>query len=346
MLKELYTSDEIMVDVLMPTYNHEKYIIQAIESVLMQECTFNYRLIIGEDCSLDGTLKICEKFASTHSNKIILLKNHSNIGMAANYKSLFNVSTSKYIALLEGDDYWIDKHKLQKQIEILESHPEVGLVHTNYNSLYENGRIKKGHIGEKKTSLSGNVIGPSQTAEININPLTTCFRALLAKENVDFDFIINNSLLTVDIFLWAEICRRSNVFYLEEVTGVYRIHSDSLTGSVKISSEEKFNTTSLMSVNYIMDKYKAPEEIKEALNSRIKINLIYCYLLANQSKKAFQELQNVKIKTSLREKIICIAAKYRPLNFMAQIIALYYHFGSSVKQLFVAHSVNKSDRSG
>jgi glycosyltransferase involved in cell wall biosynthesis len=345
MLKKLYQDDEIMVDVLMPTYNHEKFIVQAIQSVLIQECPFNYRLIIGEDCSVDGTLNICEHYASAHSNKILLIKNFSNIGMAANYNSLFNASSSKYIALLEGDDYWIDKHKLQKQIEILESHPDVGMVHTNYNSLYENGRIKKGHIGEKKTSLSGNVIGPTQTAEININPLTTCFRADLAKENVDFDFIIKNNLLTVDIFLWAEICRRSNVFYLDEVTGVYRIHSNSLTGSVKIASEERFNTTSLMSVNYIMDKYKAPEDIKEALNSRIKINLIYCYLLANKSDKAIYELQNVKIKRTLKEKTICLAAKYRPLNFLAQIIAFYYHFGSGIKQLLAAYNVKKSCRS-
>jgi glycosyltransferase involved in cell wall biosynthesis len=327
-----YKEEKILVDILMPTYNHENYIVRAIRSVLLQECPFRYRLIIGEDCSTDGTRKICEKYASAYVNKILLLSNSTNLGIATNYKALFNASSARYIAILEGDDYWIDNRKLQKQIEVLESNPDIGLVHTNFYSLYENGKVKKGHIGDKRTTLSGNVIGDTQTAEININPLTTCFRAYLAKENMDFDYIIANNLLTVDIFLLAEVCRRTSVLFLDEVTGVYRIHSNSLTGSRNITSEERFNTTSLLAVNYIMDKYNAPQHIKDAFNSRIKINLIYSYLLANQPGKAKFELQNIKIKMNLQDKIICLAAKYRPLNFMAHIIALYYHSGSCLKQ--------------
>jgi glycosyltransferase involved in cell wall biosynthesis len=336
-----YRLEEILVDILMPTYNHEKFIVQAIQSVLAQECTFKYRLIIGEDCSTDGTLKICEQYASEHTDKILLLKNSNNLGLAANYKSLFDVSSARYIAILEGDDYWIEKQKLQKQIDLLETHSDFGMIHTNYYSLYENGRMNVGHLGDRKASLSGNVIGPSQTVEININPLTTCFRAILAKENVDFDFIIKNNLLTVDIFLWAEICRRTKILYLDEVTGVYRIHSDALTASFNIASEERFNRTSLISVNYLMDKYNTPKDIKEAVSSKIKINLIYCYLLANKPDKAKYELTNVKRITTFRDKIICLAAKYRLMNFLAQIISYYYHFGSKLKQ-FLAGSLLKS----
>jgi glycosyltransferase involved in cell wall biosynthesis len=342
----LFQVEEILVDILMPTYNHEKFIVQAIQSVLMQDCTFKYRLIIGEDCSTDDTLKICEKYASSHADKILLLKNSTNVGMATNYKSLFEVSSARYIAILEGDDYWIDKHKLQKQFDLLETHDDIGIIHTNYYSIYENGRKKVGHIGVSKTSLSGNVIGPTQTAEININPLTSCFRAFLVKENVDFDFIVKNNLLTVDIFLWAEVCRRSKVLYLDEVTGVYRIHSNSITASFNIASEEKFNKTSLISVNYIMDKYNTPKDIKETLTSKIKINLIYCYLLANKPDKAKFELQNVNRITTLRDKIICLAAKYRFLNFLAQIISFYYHFGSKLKQFLAGSLSDTSAKSG
>ena len=259
MIKYIDYKGRLLVDIIMPTFNHENYVATAIQSVLTQECSFGYRLIIGEDCSTDGTLKICELFANQNPGLILLLKHLSNIGIAANYKSLFNIASSKYIAILEGDDYWIDKHKLQKQIEILESRTEIGLVHSNYYSLYHSGKMKKGHVWEKADLLSGNVIGPTQTASININPLTTCFRSFLAKENVDFDFIINNKLLTVDIFLWAEICRRANVLYLDEVTGVYRIHSNSITGNPNIISIERFSKTSLLMVNYLMEKYRSSD---------------------------------------------------------------------------------------
>jgi glycosyltransferase involved in cell wall biosynthesis len=334
MLTNHYQDEEILVDVLMPTYNHEKFIVQAIQSVLMQECPFKFRLIIGEDSSTDGTLKICEQFAASYTNEILLLKKSANLGMAANYRSLFTSSSARYIAILEGDDYWIDKHKLRKQIEVLETNPDIGLVHTNYYALYENGRLKKGHIGENIASLSGYILGPTQTVEINVNPLTTCFRSFLAKDNIDFDFIIKNNLLTVDIFLWAEICRRSRVCYLDEVTGVYRIHSNSLTGNFNHVSEERFNATSFISVNYLMDKYSTPQDIKDVLNSKIKIKLIYSYLLSNQPLKAKNELQNVKNISNSRDKIIYVAAKYRLLNFLVHAIAHFYKLGSWAKQSF------------
>ena len=71
MSKNLYQEEEILVDVIMPTYNHEKFIVQAIQSVLMQECPFKYRLIIGEDCSTDDTLKICEQYAAAYTRQNI-----------------------------------------------------------------------------------------------------------------------------------------------------------------------------------------------------------------------------------------------------------------------------------
>jgi glycosyltransferase involved in cell wall biosynthesis len=321
-----------LVDILMPAYNHEKFITQAILSVLMQECSFKYRLIIGDDYSTDSTLKICENYLNSNKDRILLLKNKRNLGMAANYKSLFGSSTAKYIAILEGDDYWLDKHKLQKQVEIMETIPEVGLVHTNYYSLYENGSKKEGHLWEKKDSLSGYIIGPNQTANVNITPLTACFRSNLAKENVDFDFIINNGLLTVDIFLWAEVCRRSRVFFIDEITGVYRIHSGSITGNHNINSIARFNNTSILLVNYLMEKYETPLNIKEAFYTQNIINLIYHYLLAGQPLKAKLELKNIKTPLNLRAKIICLSAKYSHLNFLSYLLALFYQSASNLKQ--------------
>lgn len=321
-----------MLDIIMPSYNHEKYISQAIQSVLMQECSFDYRLIIGEDCSTDGTLEICQQFANANPNKILLIKQAANSGIAKNYKALFSAATAKYIAILEGDDYWIDEHKLQKQVQILESNSEIGLVHANYSSLYENGQKKKGHLWDSAESLNGHVIGNTQTVNININPLTTCFRADLVKDHVDFDFIIKNQLLTVDIFLWAEVCRRASVVYIDEVVGVYRIHAAALTGNREISAIERFSNTSYLLVNYLMDKYETSEEVKATYRSQNRLKLIYQYLLANQPLKAKRELKNVQSAGSLKNKIIFLSAKYRALNFLSHMIASYYRIGSNIKQ--------------
>ena len=119
MIDEKFNEMIPLVDVIMPCYNHEPYITQAIESVLEQDCPFKYRLLIGEDCSTDGTYAICKQFADAYADRIVLLGNDSNVGMAANYKALFNASTARYIAILEGYDYWNDSHKLKKQVEIL-----------------------------------------------------------------------------------------------------------------------------------------------------------------------------------------------------------------------------------
>ena len=333
MIEADYSNSNPLVDVIMPTYNHQEYIAQAIQSVLMQECSFPYRLIIGEDCSKDGTYKICKKFEEANADRILLLKSESNSGMAANYKALFNASTAPYLSILEGDDYWLDSQKLQKQVDILESKPEVGLVHANYRALYENGNQKEGHLWEPLDSLVGNVIGPTQTASININPLTTLFRAALAKDHVDFDFIIKNQLLTIDVFLWAEVCRRASVYYMDEVCGMYRIHKSSITGNREILSIEKFSRTSLLLVNYLMEKYDTPKEVKEAYLSRNRMNLIYHYILANQPHNAKRELKHVRFEGSGKDRIIYLSAKFRALNFLSHLLAGFYQAGSKVKQL-------------
>jgi glycosyltransferase involved in cell wall biosynthesis len=317
----------------MPTYNHEKYIAQAIESVLMQQCDFEYRLIIGDDCSKDNTKTICQKFQNKYPDHILLVDSCVNIGMAANYKRLFDLSTAEYIAILEGDDYWIDTMKLQKQVEILIRNPEIGLVHTNYYAIYENGIKKTGNTFISSDQLRGSLIREEDVRiKSIINPLTSCFRSNLAKENVDFDFIINNNLLTVDIFLWAEICRRSKVEYLNDLTGVYRVHSNSITGNKNIDAIEKFHHTSTLMVNYLMNKYNISKEIKERYNSKSSLKLIYQYILAKQHAKARSKLNEVSIIEGISDHIIYYSTKYKCLNFLCPLYSRFMSVMSYVKQ--------------
>lgn len=112
-----------MVSVHMITYNHERYLVQAIESVLAQKTSFDFEIVIGEDCSLDGTREIVQSYATHHPKRIRPILREQNIGMNRNFVETFLACNGRYIAFLEGDDHWISPHKLQKQVDELENMP-------------------------------------------------------------------------------------------------------------------------------------------------------------------------------------------------------------------------------
>ncbi len=114
-----------LVSVVMITYKHEAFIKQAIEGVLMQETNFGVELIIADDCSPDGTSEIVQGFINQHPNGywIKYTRHSSNKGMSANFGWALNQAKGKYNALCEGDDYWTDPAKLQKQVNFLDSNP-------------------------------------------------------------------------------------------------------------------------------------------------------------------------------------------------------------------------------
>ena len=114
-----------MIGVCVTTYNHEKYIKQCIDSVLSQKCSELIRIYVGNDCSKDSTDRICQ----TYGEKIIYINRPQNLGLVANTMDLLDRMRNDgcdYIAMLDGDDYWCDENKLQKQINYFNKHPEYG----------------------------------------------------------------------------------------------------------------------------------------------------------------------------------------------------------------------------
>jgi len=110
------------------TYNHEPFIAKTIEGVLMQQVNFPIEFIIAEDCSTDGTRAICQQYADQYPELIRLITSESNVGAIANERRAMQAARGKYIAFCEGDDYWTDPLKLQKQVDFLESHPDYSVT--------------------------------------------------------------------------------------------------------------------------------------------------------------------------------------------------------------------------
>ena len=117
--------NQIIVSVCMTAYNQAKYLVEAVESILMQQTDFQFELLIGEDLSnKDNTLEICREYELKYPHIVKVIHDGKNHGMVANEQRLMDAAKGKYIAFCEADDYWIDSLKLQKQVNVLEKHPE------------------------------------------------------------------------------------------------------------------------------------------------------------------------------------------------------------------------------
>ena len=126
---EKMDSTEIKVSVVVITYNHEKYVRHALQSIVSQSTNFNYEVIVGDDCSTDNTSAIVMDFSKKNPELFIPVIRDKNLGMAKNVVDLVLRAKGKYIALLEGDDYWLDDYKLQKQVDFMESHSDYAAVY-------------------------------------------------------------------------------------------------------------------------------------------------------------------------------------------------------------------------
>lgn len=112
-----------IVSIRVITYNHERYLAQCLEGILMQRTTFPFEVIVGEDCSTDGTRAIATAYAQRYPDRLRLITSETNVGGWANALRVRAACRGRYHALCEGDDCWIDPLKLQKQVDFLEAHP-------------------------------------------------------------------------------------------------------------------------------------------------------------------------------------------------------------------------------
>src|SRR5215813_14592957 len=138
-----------LVDVNLVTYNHEKFVARAIESILKQKTDFSYRLIIGDDCSTDSTQSIIRNYAEQYPEQIQTLLSSQHYGIEHPDRigiQVLRLNTAEYVALLDGDDYWTDPNKLQKQVDFLRHHQECSFCFHNAEMFFEDGSEPPKHL--------------------------------------------------------------------------------------------------------------------------------------------------------------------------------------------------------
>ena len=219
--------NEILVSICCQTYNHVGFIEEAVESFLMQKTDFRFEILIRDDASTDGTTKIVQKYAFEFPELIKLLTYEENQFKKGVKPFPDNVrrAQGKYIAMCEGDDYWTDPLKLQKQVDFLEKNKEYGMVHTNFDTYYQNENyfLKNTHsvynidIKDNCTLDYWNLFGKEMAT---IKTLTVCFRYDLLKKWQSV--IPDNKWLIGDFPMYFYLSLQSKVGYINESTSIYR----------------------------------------------------------------------------------------------------------------------------
>ena len=229
--------DQITVSIFLLTYNQEQFIAQTINSILMQKANFNFQIVIGEDCSTDGTRSICETFAEKYSNKIKLLPAlEKNIGLIANYMRTIKACEGKYIAICDGDDYWIDENKLQKQVSFLEDNPNYSIVYSKLKKLFPDGTFKESI--QRKLKQAGDF--DDLVFENVIPSVTVLFRN---RQNISAvpTWITNFPYGDWPTYLWI-LKDGGKIHFMDEITAVYRMH-------IGVSAQVRKSSSNTLLVN-------------------------------------------------------------------------------------------------
>lgn len=210
------------VNIILITYNHAAYICQTLESILMQKVSANVEIIVADDCSPDNTVDLIRKYEDKTSFRFTYLSKEHNTGYIKNYQQAFAACTGDYIAVMEGDDYWVKPNHLQNHIDFLERYIDASMSYNRHIRLFEDQNREE--IFEWAESNDFEQVTTEQLALGNrIGNLSCCMFRGKHIQDIDpklFDMEI------ADWMLGMYMGQFGPLLYLKDVTSAYRIHDN------------------------------------------------------------------------------------------------------------------------
>lgn len=288
----------ILVSINCMAYNHEEYISDAIEGFLMQKTNFEYEILIGEDCSTDSTRIIIQEYMNKFPNKIKLITSDNNVGAKRNEKRLQQSSLGKYIALCEGDDYWIDPYKLQKQVDYMEKNSECMMCFHSAEVIQSNGKSSgkyiRPFIRNKICSVEEIILGLG-------SKFTPTASVIYRKELMDTPPVWFKETSFSDYPIALIVSYYGYAYYIDEVMSVYRTGViGSATNRITNSKDAK---NKLINHNkeliWILEQFNSFSNNKylKTVNRVIKEREIQILLL----EKKIHKINDIKYKSYFKE---------------------------------------------
>lgn len=300
--------------VIVTAYNQATTISKTIESILSQECDFNFEIIIGDDNSTDATKGICIEYQRRYPDNIQLLFHPENFGVAANFALCVKQAKGQYISLCAADDFWHNSGKLQLQVDYLERNPDFGLIYTDYDKLnIHSGRIIRNYLkaSKKKIYEGSGLTSTFFRGQVPALTLTVMFRKYLFDKYVPADDYIKYRFPLEDWPTWLILSKYTKIGYLPISSGTYRFGHESISNPSHYETIKKRFTKEHKMYKYLCEMF--PEDLSYSENGYqnyvdgILLNLAYKRLDFPVAKEYAQKLENSGSKNL---KIIMAQNKY------------------------------------
>lgn len=260
----------IKISVLMLAYNQRPYIDEAIRSVMLQHTHFDYELIIGDDCSTDGTAERCREWQARYPERITLLPGEANLGLARNFIRTYQAARGTYIAICEADDFWSDANKLQIQADFLDSHPEYTMCFHRVVNYYEADHSKSLSNGHQPTTMTIEDVALC-------NPITNvsvCYRRGLFGALPEW----MDQVTSYDLVMHLLTLQYGPVYYMKRPMAVYRKLATSIwTGGDKARRALISRKNRDLLMDYFRDRNQRVYDILRRANALNCLDMaLYC----------------------------------------------------------------------
>ena len=302
-------NDEVLLSVCVITYNQEKFIRQTLDSILLQEHSFSYEILIGDDCSQDKTRNIISEYAEKYPEIIVPIFNEKNLGIVGNYFNVLGHASGKYVMECAGDDWWLPG-KVTKQIEFLEQNPEIGMCYGKAKEfLNSKNRFTKKYIGKKCEEFS-------QLLERNEIPaLTVCFRRELANKYFSEINPLEKDWGMEDAPMWLWFSAESKIKFIDSLLGVYRVMDSSGSHFVDVEKFLRFEQSDWDKKNFFSLRYLG----KEAEPYNLHPELCMLYLRNNERMLCLNEIKQCDLSLRRNRILLWIISN----AFLFKVFRLY-----------------------
>lgn len=223
--------------VIMPSYNNGQYITQALDSILIQDVDFNYQIIITDDCSQDDSPQIIREYAEKYPERILALYSDKNCRLFRNVLKALKKMDSEYFCVLDPDDYWTDKRRMQKAVDFLDDHLDYTIYATNEYKLFNDGSVKVYHNYQGITTKTSTYTDFLKGKAVLSNTPSSTYRNVYFGNGIPDEYLKLTGTRFEEMFRADSArnlihLRRGKAYFVNECIGCARYHGKGLASSL------------------------------------------------------------------------------------------------------------------